>query len=125
MDASAIGRFHATVEPLPMDSFEVPEFGLSGFLRKNLRFKVFLVSIAVFDDRWATNTRAALTSNELREIRVCMRIIVDYMVRRARNLRAEKQLTRQSITQRDFAKTSCDPPSVATTPLLVPPGCFT
>ncbi|KAJ7688523.1 hypothetical protein B0H16DRAFT_1487359 [Mycena metata] len=84
MDPSAIGRFHGTVEPLTMEGFTVPTGGLSGFLHDNLRFKVFLVSIAVFDDRWATRARDTLRAQELHEIRVCVRIIIDHVYYAAR-----------------------------------------
>jgi hypothetical protein len=63
-----------------MEGFAVPTGGLSGFLHDNLRFKVFLVSIAVFDDRWATRARDTLRAQELHEIRVCVRIIIDHVV---------------------------------------------
>ncbi|KAJ7718138.1 hypothetical protein B0H16DRAFT_1740180 [Mycena metata] len=79
MDPSAIERFHGTVEPLTMEGFTVPIGGLSGFLHDNLCFKVFLVSIAVFDDRWATRARDTLRAQELHEICVCVRIIIDHV----------------------------------------------
>ncbi|KAJ7703770.1 hypothetical protein B0H16DRAFT_1482846 [Mycena metata] len=84
MDPSAIGCFHGTVEPLTMEGFTVPTGGLSGFLHDNLRFKVFLVSIAVFDDHWATCARDTLRAQELHEIRVCVRIIIDHVYYAAR-----------------------------------------
>lgn len=81
MDTSAIGRFHSTVAVLPGESMDVPAGGLSRFLRQNLRFKVFLVAISILEDRWATRTRTSITTRDLHEARVCVRIIVDHMVR--------------------------------------------
>ncbi|KAJ7695293.1 hypothetical protein B0H16DRAFT_1485391 [Mycena metata] len=81
MDTSAIGRFHSTVAVLPGESMDVPAGGLSRFLRQNLRFKVFLVAILILEDRWATRTRTSITTRDLHEARVCVRIIVDHMVR--------------------------------------------
>ncbi|KAJ7732107.1 hypothetical protein B0H16DRAFT_1468674 [Mycena metata] len=78
MDASGIGRFHSTVEPLPAESMDVLSGGLSCFLQFNLGFKVFLVAISVLNDRWATRTRTSLTARDLHEARVCVRIIVDH-----------------------------------------------
>lgn len=60
---------------------DVPAGGLSRFLRQNLRFKVFLVAISILEDRWATRTRTSITTRDLHEARVCVRIIVDHMVR--------------------------------------------
>ncbi|KAJ7025472.1 hypothetical protein C8F04DRAFT_1269214 [Mycena alexandri] len=79
MDASAIGRFHSTVQPIPLESLEVPAGGLGHFLRQNLRFKVFLVSMSVLEDRWGTRTRNSVTAKELHDLRVCVRLIVDHM----------------------------------------------
>jgi len=81
MDASAIGRFHSTVQPIPLESLDVPAGGLGHFLRQNLRFKVFLVSMSVLEDRWGTRTRNSVTAKELHDLRVCVRLIVDHMVR--------------------------------------------
>ncbi|KAJ7766908.1 hypothetical protein B0H16DRAFT_1717247 [Mycena metata] len=84
MDTSAIGRFHSTVAVLPGESMDVPAGGLSRFLRQNLRFKVFLVAISILEDRWATRTRTSITTRDLHEARVCVRIIVDHMYYAAR-----------------------------------------
>ncbi|KAJ7030287.1 hypothetical protein C8F04DRAFT_1186919 [Mycena alexandri] len=69
MDASAIGRFHSTVQPIPLESLDVPAGGLGHFLRQNLRFKVFLVSMSVLEDRWGTRTRNSVTAKELHDLR--------------------------------------------------------
>ncbi|KAJ7031679.1 hypothetical protein C8F04DRAFT_1262552 [Mycena alexandri] len=84
MDASAIGRFHSTVQPIPLESLDVPAGGLGHFLRQNLRFKVFLVSMSVLEDRWGTRTRNSVTAKELHDLRVCVRLIVDHMYYAAR-----------------------------------------
>ncbi|KAJ7761148.1 hypothetical protein B0H16DRAFT_1719846 [Mycena metata] len=84
MDTSAIGRFHSTVAVLPGESMDVPAGRLSRFLRQNLRFKVFLVAISILEDRWATRTRTSITTRDLHEARVCVRIIVDHMYYAAR-----------------------------------------
>ncbi|KAJ7711582.1 hypothetical protein B0H16DRAFT_1745054 [Mycena metata] len=84
MDTSAIGRFHSTVAVLPGESMDVPAGGLLRFLRQNLRFKVFLVAISILEDRWATRTRTSITTRDLHEARVCVRIIVDHMYYAAR-----------------------------------------
>ncbi|KAJ7018024.1 hypothetical protein C8F04DRAFT_1278430 [Mycena alexandri] len=84
MDASAIGRFHSTVQPIPLESLDVPAGGLGHFLRQNLRFKVFLVSMSVLEDRWGTRTRNSVTAKELQDLRVCVRLIVDHMYYAAR-----------------------------------------
>ena len=80
MDVCAIGRFHRSVSRFHPDPFGVPDGGLARFLREDLRAKVFLVSIGVFEDRWAIRACPSVTAEELFNLRVCMRIIVDHVV---------------------------------------------
>ncbi|KAJ7669493.1 hypothetical protein DFH06DRAFT_1125846 [Mycena polygramma] len=81
MDVCALDRFHRSVTRLPPDLAGVPPGGLRHFLQHDLRPKIFLVSLAVFEDRWATKCVPHLTAEELGSIRCCMRIIVDHVVR--------------------------------------------
>ncbi|KAJ7016048.1 hypothetical protein C8F04DRAFT_1203625 [Mycena alexandri] len=78
MDASAIGRFHSTVQPIPLESLDVPAGGLGHFLRQNLRFKVFLVSMSVLEDRWGTRTRNSVMAKELHDLRACFLYAVGF-----------------------------------------------
>ncbi|KAJ7024873.1 hypothetical protein C8F04DRAFT_1269886 [Mycena alexandri] len=103
MDASAIGRFHSTIHPLPAESLDVPIGGLAEFLYRNLRFKVFLVAISVLEDRWATRTRPSLTTKDLHEVRVCVRLIVDHMYYAAR--------LRQNELRSNFSRHNTPPQS--------------
>ncbi|KAJ6456643.1 hypothetical protein C8R47DRAFT_1082373 [Mycena vitilis] len=84
MDVCALDRFHRSVTRLPLDLVGVPPGGLHHFLQDDLRPKIFLVSLAVFEDRWATKTVPCLTVDELASIRCCMRIIVDHVYHAAR-----------------------------------------
>ncbi|KAJ7838565.1 hypothetical protein B0H13DRAFT_2367302 [Mycena leptocephala] len=59
----------------PFDSYR----GLHRFLREDLCPKVFLVSAAVLEDRWSTACFVSFTKEEIFNLRVCMRIIVDHM----------------------------------------------
>jgi hypothetical protein len=80
MDVCALSRFHASVTRLPIESQSIPAGGLHRFLREDLRPKVFLVSAAVLEDRWSTACFVSFTKEEIFNLRVCMRIIVDHMV---------------------------------------------
>ncbi|KAJ7479652.1 hypothetical protein FB451DRAFT_1171752 [Mycena latifolia] len=84
MDICGIARFHNSVHHLPVDGFNVPIGGLHRFLKDDLRAKVFLIGIGVFEDRWAMRTPAYLTGEELYNIRICMRIVVDHIYYAAR-----------------------------------------
>ncbi|KAJ6504775.1 hypothetical protein C8R47DRAFT_1066949 [Mycena vitilis] len=84
MDVCALDRFHRSVTRLPPDLVGVPPGGLHHFLQEDLRPKIFLVSLAVFEDRWATKIVPYLTVDELASIRCCMRIIVDHVYHAAR-----------------------------------------
>ncbi|KAJ6592938.1 hypothetical protein B0H19DRAFT_1055600 [Mycena capillaripes] len=84
MDVHAITRFHRSVVQFPRDHFSVPPGGLRAFLEHDLRSKVFLVGLGVFEDRWATRTCPSLTEEECHNIRTCMRIVVDHVYYAAR-----------------------------------------
>ena len=92
MDVASLIRFHAVLVPMSQ-GFALPEGGLEGFLRNDLREKVFLVSLAVFEDRWATRSVPSLNANEMKSIRACMNIIVQYIVRAFRRVRSSQRLT--------------------------------
>ncbi|KAJ7113919.1 hypothetical protein C8R44DRAFT_881487 [Mycena epipterygia] len=80
MDASAMHRFVATNVAWPTDEkFFIPDGRLSRFLQTNLRFKVFLVMIAVFKDAYASGTVPSLTTAEIVEVRLRMKDIVRHM----------------------------------------------
>lgn len=81
MDVSATRRFLSTNVAWPHDQkFFIPDGGLRRFLESNLRFKVFLVMMAVFTDAYATETVRSLTSPQLAEIRLRVKDIVRHMV---------------------------------------------
>ncbi|KAJ6465666.1 hypothetical protein C8R47DRAFT_1079269, partial [Mycena vitilis] len=84
MDVCALGRFHRSVTRLPLDSYALPPGGLRHFLREDLRSKIFLISLGVFEDRWATRTVASLTPDAAFNLRVCLRIVVEHMYYAAR-----------------------------------------
>ncbi|KAJ7625203.1 hypothetical protein B0H17DRAFT_1151206 [Mycena rosella] len=84
MDIISLSRFHDSIVRIPADGFEVIPGGLRQFLQENLRAKVFLVSIAVFEDRWATRTPQTLNAEEVFSIRICMHVIVDHVYYAAR-----------------------------------------
>ncbi|KAJ7830683.1 hypothetical protein B0H13DRAFT_1915839 [Mycena leptocephala] len=73
MDASATQRFLDTNVQWPSNRFFIPDGGLPAFLQSNLRFKVFLVMMAVLPDAYATDTRD--------ELRYRVRDIVRHMIR--------------------------------------------
>ncbi|KAJ7933435.1 hypothetical protein B0H13DRAFT_2306841 [Mycena leptocephala] len=62
MDASATQRFLDTNVQWPSNRFFIPDGGLPAFLQSNLRFKVFLVMMAVFPDAYAMDTVRSLTT---------------------------------------------------------------
>lgn len=114
MDVCALDRFHRSVTRLPPDLVGVPPGGLHHFLQDDLRPKIFLVSLAVFEDRWATKTVPCLTVDELASIRCCMRIIVDHVVSipSVGGNRCLKKIL-GSITPRGCGRTNCEPISAA------------
>ncbi|KAJ7913290.1 hypothetical protein B0H13DRAFT_1873973 [Mycena leptocephala] len=69
MDASATQRFLDTNVQWPSNRFFIPDGGLPAFLQSNLRFKVFLVMMAVFPDAYATDTVKSLTTPQRDELR--------------------------------------------------------
>ncbi|KAJ7823671.1 hypothetical protein B0H13DRAFT_2375938 [Mycena leptocephala] len=79
MDASATQRFLDTNVQWPSNRFFIPDGGLPAFLQSNLRFKVFLVMMAVFPDAYATDTARSLTTPQRDELRYCVRDIVRHM----------------------------------------------
>ncbi|KAJ7127214.1 hypothetical protein C8R44DRAFT_733840 [Mycena epipterygia] len=80
MDASAMHQFITTNVAWPTDEkFFIPDGELLRFLQTNLRFKVFLVMIAVFKDAYASRTVPLLTTAEVVEVRLCMKDIVCHM----------------------------------------------
>lgn len=80
MDASAHRRFVGTNVEWPDDRFFVPDGGLPRFLQENLRFKVFLVSMAVFRDAYADQPVGRLSSLEMSGLRLRVLDIVRHMV---------------------------------------------
>ncbi|KAJ7822038.1 hypothetical protein B0H13DRAFT_1920386 [Mycena leptocephala] len=81
MDASATQRFLDTNVQWPSNRFFIPDGGLPAFLQSNLRFKVFLVMMAVFPDAYATDTVRSLTTPQRDELRYRVRDIVRHMIR--------------------------------------------
>ncbi|KAJ7875235.1 hypothetical protein B0H13DRAFT_2348187 [Mycena leptocephala] len=79
MDASATQRFLDTNVQWPSNRFFIPDGGLPAFLQSNLRFKVFLVMMAVFPDAYATDTMRSLTTPQRDELRYRVRDIVRHM----------------------------------------------
>ncbi|KAJ7826249.1 hypothetical protein B0H13DRAFT_1918254 [Mycena leptocephala] len=79
MDASATQRFLDTNVQWPSNRFFIPDGGLPAFLQSNLRFKVFLVMMAVFPDAYATDTVRSLTTPQRDELRYRVRDIVRHM----------------------------------------------
>ncbi|KAJ7839292.1 hypothetical protein B0H13DRAFT_2366891 [Mycena leptocephala] len=79
MDASATQRFLDTNVQWPSNRFFIPNGGLPAFLQSNLRFKVFLVMMAVFPDAYATDTVRSLTTPQCDELRYRVRDIVRHM----------------------------------------------
>lgn len=64
----------------PTNRFFLPDGGLSVFLLNNLRFKVFLVMMAVFTDAYASDSVRSVTTPQLAEIRARIKDIVRHMV---------------------------------------------
>ncbi|KAJ7823743.1 hypothetical protein B0H13DRAFT_1919511 [Mycena leptocephala] len=79
MDVYAVGRFHRSVSPFLLDLYAVPAGGLRCFLEHDLHPKVFLVSLGVFEDHWCTRSVPSLTADDMYNIRVCMRILMDHV----------------------------------------------
>ncbi|KAJ7906209.1 hypothetical protein B0H13DRAFT_2333677 [Mycena leptocephala] len=79
MDASATQRFLDTNVQWPSNRFFIPDGGLPAFLQSNLRFKVFLVMMAVFPGAYATDTVRSLTTPQRDELRYRVRDIVRHM----------------------------------------------
>ncbi|KAJ7258125.1 hypothetical protein C8J57DRAFT_1234297 [Mycena rebaudengoi] len=84
MDVAALERFHKSVRCIPSDPDYIPGGGLAAYLEQELRPQVYLIGLALFEDRWATRMIASLTPDELRNIRACVRIVVDMMYFSAR-----------------------------------------
>lgn len=81
MDAIAIRRFLGSNVIWPVDKkFFIPEGGLTRFLELNLRFKVFLVMMAVFTDAYAAETVKSVTTPQIGELRIRVKDIVRHMV---------------------------------------------
>lgn len=80
MDASAHRRFVDTNVVWPANRFFIPDGGLRTFLLENLRFKTFLVMMAVFPDAYAHRTVVAMPGEHIIEIRARVREIVTHMV---------------------------------------------
>ncbi|KAJ7448269.1 hypothetical protein B0H11DRAFT_2247858 [Mycena galericulata] len=79
MDPTAIRRFMASNVVWPLDKFYIPSGGLNGFLRENLRFKVFLIMTAIFTDSFAGGTVPSLTQLEMNEVRAWMRDVISHV----------------------------------------------
>ncbi|KAJ7020701.1 hypothetical protein C8F04DRAFT_1274617 [Mycena alexandri] len=79
MDASAHRRFVDTNVVWPANRFFIPDGGLRTFLLENLRFKTFLVMMAVFPDAYAHRTVVAMPGEHIIEIRARVREIVTHM----------------------------------------------
>jgi hypothetical protein len=80
MDASATQRFVDTNVQWLSNQFFIPDGGLLAFLQSNLRFKVFIVMMAVFPDAYAADTVKSLTTPQRDELRYRVRDIVRHMV---------------------------------------------
>lgn len=81
MDMYAVGCFYCSFSLFLLDLYAVLPGGLRCFLEHDLCPKVFLISLGVFEDRWCTQSVPSLTANEMYDIRVCMQILVDHVVR--------------------------------------------
>ncbi|KAJ7206435.1 hypothetical protein C8J57DRAFT_1258491 [Mycena rebaudengoi] len=84
MDVAALERFHKSVRCIPSDPDYIPGGGLAAYLEQELRPQVYLIGLALFEDRWATWMIALLTPDELCNICACVRIVVDMMYFSAR-----------------------------------------
>ncbi|KAJ7813077.1 hypothetical protein B0H13DRAFT_1925765 [Mycena leptocephala] len=72
MDASVTQRFLDTNVQWTSNQFFIPDGGLPAFLQSNLRFKVFLVMMAVFPDLYTTDTMRSLMTPQCDEL--CYRV---------------------------------------------------
>ncbi|KAJ6552547.1 hypothetical protein B0H10DRAFT_1968369 [Mycena sp. CBHHK59/15] len=79
MDTASLRRFHSSTVSWPSDPFFIPSSGLARFLCDTLCFQVFLVSLGVFDDRWGMRTKDILSREDMFNVRVCMRILVEHV----------------------------------------------
>jgi hypothetical protein len=115
MDASATQRFLDTNVQWPSNRFFIPDGGLPAFLQSNLRFKVFLVMMAVFPDAYATDTVRSLTTPQRDELRYRVRDIVRHMVsfvpRKLRPSTDIGQFFAAQIRQNEF-RISYEPPVI-------------
>ncbi|KAJ7872229.1 hypothetical protein B0H13DRAFT_1895478 [Mycena leptocephala] len=80
MDVYAVCHFHRSVSPFLLDLYAVPVGGLHRFLEHDLYPKVFLISLGVVEDRWCTRSVPSLTADEMYNICICMRILVDHVI---------------------------------------------
>ncbi|KAJ7916714.1 hypothetical protein B0H13DRAFT_1870882 [Mycena leptocephala] len=115
MDASATQRFLDTNVQWPSNRFFIPNRGLPTFLQSNLRFKVFLVMMAVFPDLYATDTVRSLMTPQRDELRYHVRDIVRHMVsfvpRKPRPFADMGQFFAAQIRQNEF-RISYEPPVI-------------
>ncbi|KAJ7441704.1 hypothetical protein FB451DRAFT_1190891 [Mycena latifolia] len=80
MDATATRCFLASNVIWPADKgFFIPKGGLAGFLEDNLRFKLFLVGVAVFTDSYASRVVRSVTTPQYIELRARVKDIVRHM----------------------------------------------
>ncbi|KAJ7481432.1 hypothetical protein B0H11DRAFT_2232927, partial [Mycena galericulata] len=79
MDTTAVRRFMASNVVWPLDKFFIPAGGLTGFLRENLRFKIFLIMTSIFTDPFAGVTVSSLTQLEMNQVRARMRDVVSHV----------------------------------------------
>ncbi|KAJ7435092.1 hypothetical protein B0H11DRAFT_1937906 [Mycena galericulata] len=79
MDTTAVCRFMASNVVWPLDKFFIPAGGLAGFLRENLRFKIFLIMTSIFTDPFAGVTVSSLMQLEMNQVRARMRDVVSHV----------------------------------------------
>ncbi|KAJ6568308.1 hypothetical protein DFH09DRAFT_1080694 [Mycena vulgaris] len=79
MDAATTCRFLFTNVVWPKNCLFIPVGGLRVFLLQNLRFKVFLVMTAIFDDALAMNTIEVFAPGQREEMRCRVGDIVQHM----------------------------------------------
>ncbi|KAJ7457224.1 hypothetical protein B0H11DRAFT_1925162 [Mycena galericulata] len=79
MDTTAVRRFMASNVVWPLDKFFIPAGGLTGFLRENLRFKIFLIMTSIFTDPFAGVTVSSLTQLEMNQVRARMRDVISHV----------------------------------------------
>lgn len=80
MDMEALKRFHASVHEVPPDREFLPPCTLAAFFEKELRPKIYLLQLSLFQDRWAHQYRQAMSGCEMKLLRDCVKIVVDYIV---------------------------------------------